>query len=488
VTIEKFASLRDMSAGLEAGEYTSVELTNAHLDDIEQRNAESNCFITIAREHALAQAKAADAQRAKGDTTPLTGIPIAHKDIFCTEGLLTTCGSKMLSNFHAPYNSTMVERLNAAGIVTVGKTNMDEFAMGSSNDNRFFGAVTNPWDRTRVPGGSSGGSAAAVADGLVACATGTDTGGSIRQPAAFCGITGLKPTYGRISRYGMIAFASSLDQAGPMTRTAEDAGLMLSYMSGFDPRDSTSANREDEWLRAIAHNGIPKLDRPLTIGLPKEYFADLANAQVIEAAQAELAKNGHTFKEVSLPHTQAAIPTYYVLASAEASTNLSRYDGVRYGHRCENPTSLQDLYERSRSEGFGEEVKRRILTGTYTLSVGYFDAYYIKAQKIRRLISEDFNKVFEEVDLLMTPTSPTPAFALNEHAKDPVAMYQQDLYTVPTSLAGLPALSMPCGFVDNLPVGLQLIGPAFREDTILSVAAQFQQITDWHQRHPGEKA
>ena len=477
-----------MSAGLEAGQYSSVELTNAHLDDIEQRNTQSNSFITIAREHALAQAKAADAMRASGDATPLTGIPIAHKDIFCTEGLLTTCGSKMLSNFNAPYNATMVERLNAAGIVTVGKTNMDEFAMGSSNENSFFGPVTNPWDRSKVPGGSSGGSAAAVADGLVACATGTDTGGSIRQPAAFCGITGLKPTYGRISRYGMIAFASSLDQAGPMTRTAEDAGLMLSYMSGFDPRDSTSANREDDWLKAIAHNGIPKLDRPLTIGLPKEYFADLANAHVIAAAQAELAKNGHKFKEVSLPHTQAAIPTYYVLASAEASTNLSRYDGVRYGHRCENPASLQDLYERSRSEGFGEEVKRRILTGTYTLSVGYFDAYYIKAQKIRRLIANDFNNVFEEVDLLMTPTSPTPAFGLNEHAQDPVAMYQQDLYTVPTSLAGLPALSMPCGFVTNLPIGMQLIGPAFREDTILSVAAQFQQITDWHQRHPGETA
>jgi aspartyl-tRNA(Asn)/glutamyl-tRNA(Gln) amidotransferase subunit A len=488
VTLEKFTSLRDMSAGLEAGEYTSVELTNAHLDDIELRNSASNSFITIAREHALKQAKAADAQRANGNPTPLTGIPIAHKDIFCTEGLLTTCGSKMLSNFHAPYNSTMVERLNAAGIVTVGKTNMDEFAMGSSNENSFFGPVTNPWDRSRVPGGSSGGSASAVADGLVACATGTDTGGSIRQPAAFCGITGLKPTYGRISRYGMIAFASSLDQAGPMTRTAEDAALMLSYMSGFDPRDSTSANRQDDWLTAIAHNGIPKLDRPLIIGLPKEYFADLANAEIIEAAQAELAKNGHTFKEVSLPHTQAAIPTYYVLASAEASTNLSRYDGVRYGHRCNNPTSLQDLYERSRSEGFGEEVKRRILTGTYTLSVGYFDAYYIKAQKIRRLISNDFNKAFEEVDLLMTPTSPTPAFRLNEHAQDPVAMYQQDLYTVPTSLAGLPALSMPCGFVNGLPIGMQLIGPAFREDTILSVAAQFQQITDWHKRHPGETA
>jgi aspartyl-tRNA(Asn)/glutamyl-tRNA(Gln) amidotransferase subunit A len=477
-----------MSAGLEAGEYTSVELTEAHLTDIEQRNKQSNSFITIAREHALAQAKAADVQRANGKATLLTGVPIAHKDIFCTKGLLTTCGSKMLSNFYAPYNSSMVERLNGAGIVTVGKTNMDEFAMGSSNENSFFGPVTNPWDRSKVPGGSSGGSAAAVADGLVACATGTDTGGSIRQPAAFCGITGLKPTYGRISRYGMVAFASSLDQAGPMTRTAEDAGLMLSYMSGFDRRDSTSARREDDWLNAIAHNGIPKLVRPLTIGLPKEYFADFANTEVIEAARAELAKNGHTFKEVSLPHTQAAIPTYYVLASAEASTNLSRYDGVRYGHRCENPTSLQDLYERSRSEGFGEEVKRRILTGTYTLSVGYFDAYYIKAQKIRRLISNDFDKVFEEVDLLMTPTSPTPAFRLNKHTHNPVEMYQQDLYTVPTSLAGLPALSVPCGFVNSLPIGMQLIGPAFREDTILSVAAQFQQITDWHQRHPGESA
>lgn len=488
MAVDKFTSLRDMSAALAAGEYSSVDLTNAHLDDIEQRNTNTNSFITIAREHALNQAQRADEQRAKGDATPLTGIPIAHKDIFCTEGLLTTCGSKMLSNFHAPYNATVVERLNAAGIVTVGKTNMDEFAMGSSNETSFFGPVANPWDRSLVPGGSSGGSAAAVADGLVACATGTDTGGSIRQPAALCGVTGLKPTYGRISRYGMIAFASSLDQAGPMTRSAEDTGLMLSYMAGFDPRDSTSANREDEWLRAIAHQGIPKLDQPLTIGLPKEYFDNLANAQIIEAAQAELAKNGHKFKEVSLPHTKAAIPTYYVLASAEASTNLSRYDGVRYGHRCENPTSLQDLYERSRNEGFGEEVKRRILTGTYTLSVGYFDAYYIKAQKIRRLIANDFSKAFEEVDLLLAPTCPTPAFGLNEHAKDPIAMYQQDLYTVPTSLAGLPALSVPCGFVNNLPIGMQLIGPAFREDTILCVAAQFQQATDWHKRHPGESA
>jgi aspartyl-tRNA(Asn)/glutamyl-tRNA(Gln) amidotransferase subunit A len=486
VTIDKFSSIREMSSALQAGTYSSVELTSAHLVDIEQRNSDSNSFISVTRDAALEQASKADKLRADGQQTPLTGIPIAHKDIFCTEGILTTCGSKMLSNFVAPYNATMVQKLNAAGVITLGKTNMDEFAMGSSNETSFFGAVANPWNRSLVPGGSSGGSAAAVADGLVACATGTDTGGSIRQPASFCGITGLKPTYGRISRYGMIAFASSLDQAGPMTRTAEDAGLMLSYMSGFDPRDSTSANRKDQWLQDIAFNGIPKLDRPLKIGLPKQYFENLANAEVIEAAQQELAKEGHTFKTLSLPHTKAAVPTYYVLASAEASTNLSRYDGVRYGHRCKNPTSLRDLYERSRSEGFGEEVKRRILTGTYTLSVGYFDAYYVKAQKIRRLISNDFSKAFEEVDLLLTPTSPTPAFALNEHIADPVAMYQQDSFTVPTSLAGLPALSMPCGFVNNLPIGMQLIGPAFQEDIILSLAAQFQQITDWHERHPGE--
>ena len=390
----------------------------------------------------------------------------------------------MLENFVAPYDAHVVALLNQAGMVTLGKTNMDEFAMGSSNESSHFGPVSNPWNLDKVPGGSSGGSAAAVAAGLVACATGTDTGGSIRQPAALCGITGLKPTYGRISRYGMIAFASSLDQAGPMTCDAEDAALMLSAMAGFDSKDSTSAQRQDAWLADFAEQGIPDLDRPLKIGLPQEYYADLSNGSIIEAVQNTLAQQGHELVDVSLPHTQAAIPVYYVIAGAEASTNLSRYDGVRFGHRCENPQSLEDLYKRSRSEGFGDEVKRRILTGTYTLSVGYFDAYYIKAQQIRRLISEDFSNVFADVDVLLTPTSPTPAFSKGQLSDDPIAMYQQDLYTVPTSLAGLPALSMPCGFVDGLPVGAQLIAPAFREDVLLGLAAQYQKHSDWHLQRP----
>ena len=411
---------------------------------------------------------------------------MAHKDIFCTEVTLTTAGSKMLSNFVAPYDATVVTKMADAGMVSVGKTNMDEFAMGSSNENSYFGPVANPWDTDRVPGGSSGGSAAAVAAGLVAGATGTDTGGSIRQPAALCGITGLKPTYGRVSRFGMIAFASSLDQAGPMTRNAEDAALMLSVMAGFDPKDSTSANRDDAWLADVLHNGIAELERPAVIGLPDQYYENSGNQESLAEARQELEKLGHTFKSVSLPHTDAAIPVYYVLASAEASTNLSRYDGVRYGHRCENPTSLQDLYERSREEGFGDEVKRRILTGTYTLSVGYFDAYYLKAQKIRRLIAQDFDKAFADVDLLLTPTSPTPAFHKGQLTDDPVAMYQQDLYTVPTSLAGLPAMSIPCGFSQGLPMGMQLIAPAFREDLALGLAAQFQRHTDWHLKRPGE--
>jgi aspartyl-tRNA(Asn)/glutamyl-tRNA(Gln) amidotransferase subunit A len=411
---------------------------------------------------------------------------MAHKDIFCTEGTLTTAGSKMLSNFVAPYDATVVTKMADAGMVSVGKTNMDEFAMGSSNENSYFGPVANPWDTDRVPGGSSGGSAAAVAAGLVAGATGTDTGGSIRQPAALCGITGLKPTYGRVSRFGMIAFASSLDQAGPMTRNAEDAALMLSVMAGFDPKDSTSANRDDAWLADVLHHGIAELERPAVIGLPDQYYENSGNQESLAEARQELEKLGHTFKSVSLPHTDAAIPVYYVLASAEASTNLSRYDGVRYGHRCENPTSLQDLYERSREEGFGDEVKRRILTGTYTLSVGYFDAYYLKAQKIRRLIAQDFDKAFADVDLLLTPTSPTPAFHKGQLTDDPVAMYQQDLYTVPTSLAGLPAMSIPCGFSQGLPMGMQLIAPAFREDLALGLAAQFQRHTDWHLKRPGE--
>jgi aspartyl-tRNA(Asn)/glutamyl-tRNA(Gln) amidotransferase subunit A len=483
--MSEFFSLREMSAGLTNGVFSSVELTQEHLQRIQRVDPRINSFITVNSEQALAQAAQADQERAAGDDRPTVGLPFAHKDIFCTNGVLTTAGSKMLSNFIAPYDATVVTKMAEAGMVSVGKTNMDEFAMGSSNENSFFGPVSNPWHTDCVPGGSSGGSAAAVAAGLVAGATGTDTGGSIRQPAALCGITGLKPTYGRVSRYGMIAFASSLDQAGPMTRDAEDAALMLSVMAGFDHRDSTSAQRDDSWLAEIAVNGIPALDRPLTIGLPDEYFRSGENMDALEMAKAELQKLGHTLKSVSLPHTESAIPVYYVLASAEASTNLSRYDGVRFGHRCENPQSLQDLYERSREEGFGQEVKRRILTGTYTLSVGYFDAYYLKAQKIRRLIAQDFTNVFTEVDLVLAPTAPTPAFKKNQLTDDPVAMYQQDLYTVPTSLAGLPAMSIPCGFSQGLPMGMQLIAPAFREDLPLMLAAQFQRHTDWHQRRPG---
>tara|TARA_Y100000991_G_scaffold215647_1_gene207094 strand:+ start:1866 stop:3341 length:1476 start_codon:yes stop_codon:yes gene_type:complete len=475
-------TLRAMSSALKNREISSTELTQEHLAKIAADK--TNSFVTVAKDNALEQAKQAQQRREQESSHPLTGVPLAHKDIFCTQGITTTCGSRMLENFVAPYDAHVVALLNQAGMVTLGKTNMDEFAMGSSNESSHFGPVSNPWNLDKVPGGSSGGSAAAVAAGLVACATGTDTGGSIRQPAALCGITGLKPTYGRISRYGMIAFASSLDQAGPMTCDAEDAALMLSAMAGFDSKDSTSAQRQDAWLADFAEQGIPDLDRPLKIGLPQEYYADLSNGSIIEAVQNTLAQQGHELVDVSLPHTQAAIPVYYVIAGAEASTNLSRYDGVRFGHRCENPQSLEDLYKRSRSEGFGDEVKRRILTGTYTLSVGYFDAYYIKAQQIRRLISEDFSNVFADVDVLLTPTSPTPAFSKGQLSDDPIAMYQQDLYTVPTSLAGLPALSMPCGFVDGLPVGAQLIAPAFREDVLLGLAAQYQKHSDWHLQRP----
>ena len=482
----EFSSLRDMSAGLANRDFSSVELTQDHLTRIQTADLDINSFVTVNPELALAQAARADQRRAAGDQQPTVGLPFAHKDIFCTDGVLTTAGSKMLSKFIAPYDATVVAKMAEAGMVSIGKTNMDEFAMGSSNETSFFGPVSNPWDFDCVPGGSSGGSAAAIAAGLVAGATGTDTGGSIRQPAALCGITGLKPTYGRISRYGMIAFASSLDQAGPMARDAEDAALMLSVMAGFDPKDSTSAQRDDSWLAELVVNGIPELDRPLTIGLPEEYFRAGEHMSALEAAKAELQRLGHVFKSLSLPHTESAIPVYYVLASAEASTNLSRYDGVRYGHRCDNPQSLQDLYERSREEGFGQEVQRRILTGTYTLSVGYFDAYYVKAQKIRRLIAQDFDKAFAEVDLVMAPTAPTPAFKKNQLTDDPVAMYQQDLFTVPTSLAGLPAMSIPCGFSQGLPMGMQLIAPAFREDLPLMLAAQFQRLTDWHKRRPGE--
>jgi len=478
-----FMSLTAISGDLESGAISSQELTQHYL-----KRAHSftglNAFITVDEDQALTQAESADRRRASGDATRVTGIPIAHKDIFCTRGLLTTCGSKMLGNFTAPYDATVVERLKASGVVTLGKANMDEFAMGSSNENSHFGAVANPWDTSRVPGGSSGGSASCVAAGLAPAATGTDTGGSIRQPAAFCGVTGLKPTYGRVSRYGMVAFASSLDQGGLLAHSAADVAMLLPHMTGFDPRDATSSQTTDQWIEQCLHNALEPITG-LTVGLPMEYFADLGvPAAFMEDAIRELTAAGCSFREVSLPHTWAAIPAYYIIAGAEASTNLSRYDGVRFGHRCEDPQSLDDLYQRSRSEGFGIEVKRRILTGTYALSVGYFDAYYLKAQKIRRLIQRDFLSAFDDVDVLLAPTTPDVAFKRGELADDPVAMYQQDIFTIPASLAGLPAMSLPCGLHENLPLGMQLIGPHFGEQQILRLAEAYQRRTDWHLCHP----
>ncbi len=482
--MQPYATARRLSAGLAANEFSAAELIDHYLSAINAANPRSNAFITINEAGARAAAAAADEARRQGHATALTGVPMAHKDIFCTQGVLTTCASHMLHNFVAPYDATVVQQLQNAGAVCVGKANMDEFAMGSSNENSAYGAVANPWSAAHVPGGSSGGSAAAVGAGLVPLATGTDTGGSIRQPAAFCGITGLKPTYGRVSRYGMIAFASSLDQGGPLAHDAEDAALMFSYMAGFDEKDSTSADRHDAWLAQIPEHGIGDLPGNLTIGLPTSFFAALDDTSHLDQVRRELEGLGHTCVDITLPNADAAIPAYYVIAGAEASTNLSRYDGVRFGHRCENPQSLEDLYERSRSEGFGEEVKRRILTGTYALSVGYFDAYYVKAQKVRRLISNDFISAFKQVDVILTPTAPGPAFEAGALTKDPVAMYQQDKFTVPVSLAGLPALSMPCGFAEGLPLGAQLIAPAFREDLILALARDFQRQTDWHTQHP----
>ncbi|MDS4039642.1 MAG: Asp-tRNA(Asn)/Glu-tRNA(Gln) amidotransferase subunit GatA [Candidatus Competibacter sp.] len=476
-------TISQLSAGLAAGEFSSEELTDAFLDRIERFNPSLNAFITVAATRARAQARAADQHRRQGAAGPLTGVPIAHKDIFCTNGLRTSCGSRILDRFIAPYDATVVERLAAAGAVTLGKTNMDEFAMGSSNETSFYGPVRNPWDLEAVPGGSSGGSAAAVAARLAPGATGTDTGGSIRQPAALCGITGIKPTYGRVSRWGMIAYASSLDQGGPMARTAEDCALLLGAMAGFDPRDSTSVDRPVPDYAAL-------LDRPLDglkIGLPKEYFdegLDGAVARVVEDAIAEYRKLGAETIDISLPNSRLAIPAYYVVAPAECSSNLARFDGVRYGHRCENPKDLLDLYTRSRGEGFGAEVKRRILVGTFALSAGYYDAYYLKAQQIRRSISDDFRRAFERVDAIAGPTSPTVAFNLGEKVDDPITMYLSDIYTIAVNLAGLPGLSLPVGFVGQRPVGLQLIGNYFAEDRLLNVAHRYQQVTDWHQRAP----
>ncbi|MFM7121413.1 MAG: Asp-tRNA(Asn)/Glu-tRNA(Gln) amidotransferase subunit GatA [Gammaproteobacteria bacterium] len=470
--------------------YSSRELTQYFLDRIHRLDSRLNSFVIVTPERALAQADAADRRLARAgspsdDCTLLTGIPMAHKDLFCTQGVTTACGSRMLANFVAPYDATAVAHLDDAGAVMLGKTNMDEFAMGSSNENSWFGAVGNPWDPERVPGGSSGGSAAAVAAGLVPVATGTDTGGSIRQPAAFCGLSGIKPTYGRISRYGMVAFASSLDQAGVFAHDAADLALVLAYLAGADARDSTSSTHIDPWLEAARHTPLAPPDRAPVIGLPREYFAGLrVGGAAQEAARRVFEAAGCTVRDISLPHSAMAIPAYYIIAGAEASTNLSRFDGVRYGHRCENPTNLDDLYRRSRTEGFGREVKRRILTGTYALSVGYFEAYYVKAQQLRRLIQNDFLAAFESVDLILTPTAPGVAFPRNDFGDDPIAMYQQDIFTVPASLAGLPAMSLPCGFHDGLPLGLQLIGPHFGEQTLLQAGALFQRETDWHRQHP----
>ncbi len=477
------ATLAELAAALRARELSSDELTRAYLGRIEQHDPRLNSFVTVTGEQALAQASAADAILGRGEGGPLTGIPLAHKDIFCTDGVLTTCGSRMLANFTAPYDATAVANLQAAGTVLLGKTNMDEFAMGSSNETSHFGAVRNPWDTERVPGGSSGGSAAAVAAGLVAAATGTDTGGSIRQPAALCGITGLKPTYGRVSRYGMIAFASSLDQGGVLTRSAEDAALLLGAMAGFDPRDSTSVDTPVPDYAATLGDDLAGL----RIGLPREYFGDGVDAGVgtaIEAALAELRALGAETVEISLPNSHLAVPTYYVIAPAECSANLARFDGVRYGHRCDAPRDLEDLYKRSRPEGFGPEVKRRIMIGTYALSAGYYDAYYLKAQRVRRLIGDDFRRAFEQVDVIAGPTAPTTAFRLGERVDDPITMYLSDIFTIAANLAGLPGVSLPAGFADGLPVGLQLIGDHFAEGRLLNVGHRFQQATDWHRKVP----
>ena len=476
-------TLRELADGLRAKTFSSVELTQAFLDRIQAADAKLNCFISVTAEQALAAAKAADERRAAGEDGPLLGLPFAHKDIFCTQGVKTSCGSKMLDAFISPYNATVTEKLNAAGAVMLGKTNMDEFAMGSSNETSFYGAVKNPWDLERVPGGSSGGSAAAVAARLAPAATGTDTGGSIRQPASLCGLTGLKPTYGRVSRYGMIAFASSLDQAGPMTQTAEDAALMLGAMAGFDTRDSTSVERPVDDYSAKLNDSLAGVK----IGLPKEYFGeglDPEVAKVVAAAIDEYKKLGATVVDISLPNTQLAVPAYYVVAPAECSSNLSRMDGVRFGYRAEDPKDLEDLYVRSRGEGFGPEVKRRIMVGTYALSAGYYDAYYLKAQQIRHLIRDDFLTAFEQVDVIMGPTSPTTAFKLGEKADDPVTMYLSDIYTIAVNLAGLPGMSIPAGFANGLPVGLQVIGNYFDEARLLNMGHQYQQVTDWHQRVP----
>jgi aspartyl-tRNA(Asn)/glutamyl-tRNA(Gln) amidotransferase subunit A len=476
-------SIGELARRLAAKEISNVELARHFLERIERLNPSLNAVITLTADQALEAARAADRRLAAGERGRLLGIPLIHKDIFCTDGVRTSCGSRMLENFISPYDATIVTRLKAAGTVMLGKSNMDEFAMGSSNETSYYGPVRNPWDTTKVPGGSSGGSSAASAARLAPFTTGTDTGGSIRQPAALTGVTGVKPTYGRVSRYGMIAFASSLDQAGVLARSAEDAAAVLEVMAGFDPKDSTSIDTPVPDYPAL-------LDAPLKglkIGLLREFFDGLErrNAALIRDALEIYTSMGAETLEVSLPHLPLSVPTYYVVAPAECSSNLSRFDGVRFGYRCDQPKDLMDLYERSRGEGFGPEVKRRIMTGTYVLSAGYFDAYYLKAQKVRRLITDDFRKAFEKVDLVVGPTTPTPAFAIGAKVDDPVTMYLNDIYTIGANLAGLPGISAPCGFVDGLPVGLQLIGPHFSEARLLSAAHHYQRATDWHRKTPG---
>lgn len=474
-------TIAELISGLRNKEFSSVELTQHYLDRIQRLDGTYNSYISVTNDIALAQAAEADKRLAAGDAPALCGVPIAHKDIFCTNGVRTSCASKMLDNFVPPYDATVVSNMQTDGAVMLGKVNMDEFAMGSSNETSFYGSVKNPWATDCVPGGSSGGSAAAVAAHLAPGATATDTGGSIRQPASLCGLTGLKPTYGRVSRWGMIAFASSLDQAGPMTRTAEDAAIMLNSMASFDAKDSTCIDQPLEDYTTTLNDSV----QGLKIGVPKEYFSEGLNAETaarVEAAIKQYEAMGAEIKEISLPHTGLSVPAYYVIAPAECSANLSRFDGVRYGYRCEDPKDLADLYKRSRGEGFGEEVKRRIMVGAYALSAGYYDAYYSKAQKVRRLIKQDFVDAFNEVDVVMGPTATAPAFQFGAKGDDPVAMYLEDIYTIATNLAGLPGLSIPCGLVDGKPVGLQLIGNYFSEAKLLNAAHQFQQATDFHQQ------
>ncbi len=480
-------SIKEMSDQLRNKKITSVELTRHYLSRIDKYDNELNAFITVTPELAIEMAQIADKMISLGEGTVLTGIPIAHKDIFCTAGVKTTCGSKMLSNFISPYDASVVEKLKKVAMPILGKTNMDEFAMGSSSESSYYGATKNPWDLTAVPGGSSGGAAAVIAAGLAPMATGTDTGGSIRQPASFCGVTGIKPTYGAVSRYGMIAYASSFDQGGPITRSAEDAAWLLDAMAGFDERDSTSYKQDKpDYMAEIGQN-----IKGLKVGVPKEYFGqvegkglDAGVEQTIRTAITELEKQGAEIVAISLPNKDLAVPAYYVLAPAEASSNLSRFDGVRYGYRCKDPVDLEDLYTRSRTEGFGAEVQRRIMVGSYALSAGYYDAYYLKAQKLRRMVRDDFIQAFEHCDVIVGPVSPTPAFNLGEKSDDPISMYLADLYTIPVNLAGLPAMSVPAGFVNDRPVGLHLIGPYHSEAKLLNIAHQYQQTTDWHNQMP----